>query len=141
MSDPSLVKQATPTSTLDRSSDEFRYPARELPVRDIYPSHGWIHLNLRDLWEYRELLYFLTWRDVKVRYKQTVFGVAWVVLQPLIAMVIFSLIFGRLANLPSNGIPYPIFTFTALLPWTLFSGALQRSTTSLVNSSNLITRV
>src|SRR5262245_15327860 len=111
-----------PTSELPTSQ-------RELPILDISPSKGWIHLNLRDIWEYRELLYFLTWRDVKVRYKQSVFGIAWVVIQPLVAMVIFSIIFGQLAKLPSNGYPYSIFTYTALLPWTLFSGALQRSTT------------
>lgn len=116
-------------------------PAPELPVLDIYPSKGWISLNLRDIWEYRELLYFLTERDIKIRYKQTVLGVAWAVIQPLIAMVIFSIVFGQLAKLPSNGLPYPIFTFTALLPWTLFSGALGRTTTSLVSSSNLISKV
>lgn len=115
--------------------------APDLPILDIYPSRGWIRLNLRDLWEYRELIFFLTWRDIQVRYKQTVLGVAWAVIQPVVAMVIFSLVFGGLANLPSDGVPYPVFTFTALLPWTLFSGALQRSTTSLVSSANLISKV
>lgn len=120
---------------------EVEEPKRELPVLDIYPSKGWISLNLRDLWEYRELLFFLAWRDVQVRYKQTVLGFAWAIIQPLVAMVIFSVVFGQLAKLPSNGLPYPIFTFTALLPWTLFANALQRSTTSLVSSSNLLSKV
>jgi lipopolysaccharide transport system permease protein len=96
---------------------------------------------LRDLWRYRELLYFLAWRDVKVRYKQTALGAAWAILQPLLAMVIFSVIFGTFAGLPSDGIPYPVFTFAALLPWQLFSYALTQSSTSLVNDKNLITKV
>jgi lipopolysaccharide transport system permease protein len=93
------------------------------------------------VWQYRELLYFLTWRDVKVRYRQTALGVAWAVLQPLLTMAIFSVVFGRLAKLPSDGLPYPIFTFAALLPWQLFAGALTRAGTSLVSSSNLLTKV
>ena len=90
------------------------------------PTHGWIPLNLRELWVYRELLYFLTWRDILVRYKQAALGVAWAILQPLLTMVIFSVIFGQLAKLPSDGIPYPVFSYVALLPWNLFSGALTR---------------
>ncbi len=105
------------------------------------PTHGWLSLRLGELWRYRELLYFLTWRDVKIRYKQTALGVAWAVLQPLITMVIFSVIFGQLAKLPSDGIPYPVFSYAALLPWGLFSGALQRAGTSLVTNANLITKV
>lgn len=111
------------------------------PVVVIEPSRGWLVPKLYELWEYRELLYFLIWRDVKVRYKQTVLGVAWAIIQPLTTMVFFSIIFGRLAGLPSDGLPYPIFTYTALVPWTFFAGALSRSTTSLVSSSGLITRV
>ncbi len=107
----------------------------------LEPSRGWSSLKLQELWEYRELLYFLTWRDVKVRYKQAALGVAWAVLQPLMTMVIFSLIFGRLAKLPSEGIPYPIFSYVALLPWQLFSGALTRASTSLVGNANLLTKV
>jgi homopolymeric O-antigen transport system permease protein len=107
----------------------------------IEPSRGWIPLNLRELWEYRDLLYFLAWRDVQVRYKQTVLGVAWAVLQPLVTMVIFSLIFGQLAHLPSEGIPYPVFSYAALLPWQLFSGALTRSSLSLVGDASLLTKV
>jgi lipopolysaccharide transport system permease protein len=107
----------------------------------IRPERGWVSLKLREVWQYRELLYFLTWRDVKVRYRQTALGVAWAVLQPLLTMAIFSVVFGRLANLPSEGLPYPIFTFAALLPWQLFAGALTRAGTSLVSSSNLLTKV
>jgi lipopolysaccharide transport system permease protein len=100
-----------------------------------------LRLNLREIWEYRELLVFLAWRDVKVRYRQTALGAAWAILQPLVAMVIFSVVFGQLAKLPSDGIPYPIFTFVALLPWNLFSSALARATSSLVSSANLISKV
>jgi len=107
----------------------------------IRPSRGWVALKLRDLWEYRELLYFLTWRDIKVRYKQTVLGVSWAVIQPLFTMLLFTLFFGKLAGLPSDGIPYPIFAYAALLPWTFFSNAVTNSGNSLVGSSNLITKV
>ena len=102
---------------------------------------GWLSLKLRDLWEYRELLYFLVWRDVKVRYKQTALGAAWAVLQPLMTMTIFTVIFGGLAQIPSDGIPYPIFTFTALLPWNYFSGALSRATNSVVGNAQLVSKV
>ncbi len=114
---------------------------KDLPLTVYEPTHGWLSLHLGEVWRYRELLYFLTWRDVKIRYKQTALGVAWAVLQPLIAMVIFSVIFGQFANLPSDGIPYPVFSYAALLPWGLFSGALQRAGTSLVTNANLITKV
>jgi len=107
----------------------------------IQPTSGWVPLNLRDLWEYRELLYFLTWRDIKVRYKQTILGVAWAVIQPLFLMLIFTIFFGRLAKIPSDGLPYPIFAFTALLPWQLFSRALTDASTSLVVNERLITKV
>jgi len=89
----------------------------------IEPSRGWIPLKLRELWQYRELIFFLIWRDVKVRYKQTSLGIAWAIIQPLMTVVIFSVVFGQLANLPSEGIPYPVFSYAALLPWQLFSGA------------------
>jgi lipopolysaccharide transport system permease protein len=114
---------------------------KDLPISVFEHTHGWLSLRLGELWQYRELLYFLTWRDVKIRYKQTALGVAWAVLQPLITMVIFSVIFGQLAKLPSDGIPYPVFSYAALLPWGLFSGALQRAGTSLVTNANLITKV
>ena len=115
--------------------------ARELPLTVIRPSRGRISLNLRELWEYRELLYFLIWRDIKVRYKQTLLGVAWAVLQPFLTMVVFSVFFGSLAKVPSDGIPYPIFAYTALLPWQLFSRALTESSNSLVANQRLITKV
>ncbi len=107
----------------------------------IEPSKGWVSLKLGELWEYRELLYFLTWRDLKVRYKQTFLGVLWAIIQPFFTMVVFSLFFGRLAKMPSDGVPYPIFTFTALVPWTLFTNGLAQASNSLVNSANLITKV
>lgn len=118
---------------------------QELPITYLRPARGWISLNLSALWAYRELVYFLTWRDVKVRYKQAVLGVGWAIIQPLINMVIFTVIFGTLAQLETDpGIPqswYPIFSFAALLPWQLFQGALQRSGVSLVGNANLLTKV
>ena len=116
-------------------------PGDSLPVTLIAPRRGPVSLGLRELFNYRELLFFLAWRDVKVHYKQAALGVAWAVLQPLLIMVVFSFVFGRVAMLPSQGIPYPVFTFAALLPWQLFAGALARSSTSLVSNSNLITKV
>jgi lipopolysaccharide transport system permease protein len=112
-----------------------------LPIIRIVPSRGWISLRLGDLWEYRELLYFLTWRDIKVRYKQTALGAAWAILQPFLTMVVFSVFFGRLAKVPSDNIPYPIFSYTALVPWTFFAYGLSQSANSLVGSQNLITKV
>ena len=107
----------------------------------ITPSHGWVSLRLRDLWEYRELLYFLIWRDVKVRYKQTGLGAAWAIIQPVATMIIFSIFFGRLAKIPSDGVPYPIFAFAGLLPWQFFATSLNQAANSVVNSSNLIRKV
>jgi lipopolysaccharide transport system permease protein len=106
----------------------------------IRPISGWVPINLRDLWAYRELLYFLTWRDIKVRYKQTALGMAWVVLQPLLLMLVFTMFFGRLVELPSDGIPYPLFTYTALLPWQLFSRALNEGSMSLIAHERVITK-
>ena len=120
---------------------EMPVPPGNLPVFSIRPSRGWISLNLHELWEYRELLYFLTWRDIKVRYKQTVLGAAWAIIQPFLPMVVFSLFFGQLAKLPSDGIPYPIFSYAALVPWTFFANGLSQSSNSLVGSANLITKV
>ena len=111
------------------------------PLVTIEPSRAWVALNLRDLWAYRELFYFLTWRDVKVRYKQTLLGAAWAILQPVCSMIIFTLIFGRLAGIPTDGIPYPIFAYAGLLPWLFFSNAVTNSGNSLVGSSHLITKV
>jgi lipopolysaccharide transport system permease protein len=116
-------------------------PEESIPTITIKPSQGLISIQLKSLWEYRELLYFLVWRDIKVRYKQTALGAAWAVLQPLLTMVVFSIFFGYLANVPSDDIPYPIFVFTALLPWQVFAHALTESGTSLVTNQQLITKV
>jgi len=107
----------------------------------IEPRRGLFHLDLAAIWEYRELLYFMVWRDVKIRYKQTVIGVGWAVLQPLIQMVIFTVIFGKFAGIPSDDFPYPIFAYTALLPWNYFASALQRCISSVVGDSGLISKV
>ncbi len=115
--------------------------AETVPVTVISPSRGWASLQLRALWEYRELLYFLTWRDIKVRYRQAVLGAAWAILQPFTAMIVFTVVFGHLARLSSEGIPYPVFTYCALLPWNYFAGAFGRSSTSLVGNANLLRKV
>jgi lipopolysaccharide transport system permease protein len=107
----------------------------------IEPSKGWVSLKLREIWDYRELLYFFIWRDIKVRYKQTVLGGAWAIIQPFFTMVVFSLFFGKLAKVPSDGIPYPIFSFTALVAWSFFANGLNLGSNSLVGNSNLITKV
>jgi len=114
-------------------------PADEVII--VRPSRGWLDLNLREVWRYRELIYFLTWRDIKVRYKQTFLGAAWAVLQPFLTMVVFTLFFGRLAKIPSDNVPYPIFSYAALLPWQLFSKALTDAGRSLVANRNMITKV
>jgi lipopolysaccharide transport system permease protein len=113
----------------------------KVPVIRIEPSVGWVSLKLGELLEYRELIYFLIWRDVKVRYKQTALGVAWAIIQPFFTMLVFSLFFGRLAKIPSDGIPYPIFSYAALVPWTFFANGLNLASNSLVGSANLIKKV
>jgi lipopolysaccharide transport system permease protein len=107
----------------------------------IEPSSGWIPIRLRDLWAYRDLLYFLIWRDVKVRYKQTLLGAAWAILQPVMTMVVFTIFFGGLARISSEGLPYPIFSYSGLLPWTFFAQGLSQASNSLVGSQNLISKV
>lgn len=116
-------------------------PRVETPVTYLRPSRGWSALNLRDLWNYRELIYFLTWRDLKVRYKQTLLGASWAILKPFMTMVVLSIFFGSLAQVPSDNVPYPIFSFAALLPWELFANALSVASRSLVQNSNMITKV
>lgn len=111
------------------------------PVTVIKPSRGWRIINWRELWEYRELLYFFIWRDIKVRYKQTALGAAWAIIQPFFTMVVFSLFFGHLARLPSDGLPYPIFYYTALLPWMYFANALSSVTNTIVENQRVITKV
>lgn len=112
-----------------------------LPVIRIEPSKGWVSLKLKELWDYRELLYFLTWRDVKIRYKQTVLGALWAIIQPVFTMLVFTLFFGKLAKVPSDGIPYSVFSYAALVPWTFFASSLTQSSNSLVGSANLIKKV
>jgi lipopolysaccharide transport system permease protein len=113
----------------------------DVPITMIRPPRKWVPVDFHELWEYRELLYFFTWRDVKLRYKQTGLGIGWAVLQPLFMMVIFSVFFGGLAKIPSDGIPYPLFSLAALLPWTLFAEGMSRSTVSMVQNANIITKV
>ncbi|NKE72112.1 ABC transporter permease [Candidatus Manganitrophus noduliformans] len=129
------IQLNTPSAVLERAKEK-QFP----PIR-IEPSKGWISLKLDEVWTYRELLYFLIWRDVKVRYKQTVLGIAWAIIQPLFTMMIFSLFFGGLAKMPSDGVPYPIFTLAALVPWTFFANGLTQASNSLVGSANLIKKV
>jgi lipopolysaccharide transport system permease protein len=131
----------TTPSTIAAEPARTRDDGGASPLFVIEPSHGWVAPNLRDIWLYRELLYFLVWRDVKVRYKQTALGAAWAVLQPFMTMVVFSIFFGRLGNIPSDGIPYPIFVYTALLPWQLFAHSLTESGNSLVTNQDLLTKV
>ena len=119
-----------------------RRTLRGVPHRfRIQPSTGWGSLNLGELWAHRELVYFLTWRDVKVRYKQTALGAIWAIIQPIMTMAVFALFFGRLAKVPSDGVPYPLFAFTALVPWMFFSNGLTQASNSLVHNANLLTKV
>jgi lipopolysaccharide transport system permease protein len=111
------------------------------PTVRIEPPRGWLELRLREVWDYRELVYFFVWRDVKIRYKQTAIGIVWVVLQPLLTMGVFTVFFGRLAKLPSQGLPYPVFYFAALVPWMYFSYALQSATNVVVENQRVITKV
>ena len=131
---PSTEPRVTPAA-----KDQWESEAP--PVMLIRRSGRWVSINFRDLWHYRELLYFLIWRDIKVRYKQTVVGAAWAILQPFLTMVVFSVVFGRIAGMSSEGIPYPIFLYTGLLPWLLFSNSMTQSANSLVANQTLITKV
>src|SRR6202051_69864 len=114
---------------------------KEFPFVHIAARRGWLALDLPELWAYRELLYFFVWRDIKVRYKQTVIGAAWAVLQPVLTMIVFSLFFGKLAKIPSGGLPYPIFYYCALLPWMYFSTAMQGATNIVVDQQRIITKI
>lgn len=116
-------------------------PLPDEPLVRIRPASSWVPLNIRHIWAYRELLYFLMWRDVKVRYKQTVLGASWAVIQPVFTMLIFTLFFGRLAGIPSDNVPYPLFVYAGLVLWTFFSNALTNSGNSLVGNQNLVTKV
>jgi lipopolysaccharide transport system permease protein len=132
-STPAVPPTVTPHLSIPPLPDE--------PLVKIRPRNSWVALDLASLWDYRELLYFLTWRDIKVRYKQTALGAAWAILQPLFLMLIFTLFFGRVAGLAPGGVPYPLFAFTGLVPWTFFANAVTNSGNSLVGNANLITKV
>lgn len=138
MSAPESATSAAPASALPVDPPAVGRGGRVIRVQ---PSRGWASLRLADLWEYRELVYFLTWRDVKVRYKQTVLGAAWAVLQPVLTMLVFSLFFGKLAHMPSDGVPYPVFVLAGLVSWTFFANGLTQASNSLVTNANLITKV
>lgn len=116
------------------------FTSQDVVVR-ITPSKGWVSLKLKELWAYRELLYFLVWRDIKVRYKQTILGASWAIIQPFFTMIVFSIFFGKLAKIPSDGIPYPIFSYSALVPWAFFANGLNQASTSLVGNANLLKKV
>jgi lipopolysaccharide transport system permease protein len=135
------VADAPGASDPSASSGSPRAESRgDRPLLVLAPSKGWVSLDLTGVWEHRELLFFLTWRDVQLRYKQTALGVMWAIIQPLAPMLIFTLVFGRLLDVPADG-PYPLFAFAGLLPWTYFANAVNNSTTSVVSSANLITKV
>ena len=137
-----LPESTSPASPVGLPSAPLRNAVAHAPhLTIIRPSTGWVSLQLHELWEYRELVYFLTWRDIKVRYKQTVLGVGWAIIQPLLAMIVFSVFFGRLAGVPSDGVPYPIFSLVALVPWTFVANGLTQSSNSLVLSERIITKV
>src|ERR1700758_4087349 len=140
-----MVTTTTPPSSASESLHAAKAAAEVLPLAThapvtvrIEPPRGLLELRLREVWEYRELLYFFVWRDVKVRYKQTLVGVAWVILQPLLTMAVFTLFFGKLAKLPSQGLPYPVFYFAALVPWMYFSYSLQSATNVVVENQRVI---
>ncbi len=137
MSTHQEISQRTSASSPDHSPEV----AARSSVTVIRPSHGWAPLHLRELWQYRELLYFFVWRDIKVRYKQTVLGAAWAIIQPFLTMVVFSIFFGRLAGISSGGIPYPIFAYSGLVPWVYFANAIAQSSNSLVEHERMITKV
>jgi len=126
---------------VDMQQRENMMAVANRPVFRIAPPRGWLELDPREVWSFRELLYFFVWRDIKVRYKQTAIGAAWAVLQPFMTMVVFSLFFGKLARMPSEGLPYPVFYYSALLPWTYFAGALQNATNTVVENQRVITKV
>jgi len=136
---PNAESSATRLSQYTRAEESPNLAG--LPVHVIAPEPGWVPVRLGELWEYRELLYFFVWRELKIRYKQTALGVSWAIIQPFVTMIMLSLIFGRLAKVPSDGLPYPMFAFCALLPWQLFSFALTESSNSVVAQQRLLTKV
>jgi lipopolysaccharide transport system permease protein len=134
-----ISKEAVETNASLKS--EYMTNLNDIPVIEIKATTGWSSLKLKELWLYRELLYFFIWRDMKVRYKQTAIGAAWAIIQPFFSMVVFTLLFGGLAQMPSDGIPYPIFSFAALVPWTFFANGLTQASNSLVNNANMIKKI
>src|SRR6202007_3163838 len=136
-----FVESRMASLTASPQSTDFPLPSGASTTVRIEPPRGLFELRLREVWAYRELLYFFVWRDVKIRYKQTAIGVLWVVLQPVLNMLVFTLFFGRLAKLPSEGLPYPVFYFAALVPWSYFATALQTTTSVVVDNQRLITKV
>src|SRR6266480_1008210 len=135
------TKTELPPPVHSESSTSAPANLPDAPLVTIEPNKAWSAVELRDLWAYRELLYFLTWRDVKVRYKQTELGIAWAIIQPVLTMLVFTLFFGRLAGVPSDSVPYPIFAYAGLLAWTFFANSITNSGNSLVGSANLITKI
>jgi lipopolysaccharide transport system permease protein len=141
------VNEEIRMSSLEEQLGEVGVSNRDLigpstsPFIRIRPTKGWVSLNFEELWRYRELLYFFVWRDIKIRYKQTILGASWAIIQPLFTMVIFSLFFGRLAGVPSDGIPYPLFSYTALVPWTFFANGVTQASNSLVNNADMIRKI
>jgi len=135
------ASEAIVVATRAPAAAELHPVAHTVPVKRIVPPGRWFSWNLKELADYRELLYFLVWREIKVRYKQTLIGAGWAVIQPLATMAVFSLFFGRLAKIPSGGLPYPLFFYLALLPWTYFAGALTGATNSVVENQRVITKV
>lgn len=129
------------SASVDTNPPSAAAAALRSPVIVIQPSRGWISLDLKELWDYRELLFFMTWRDIKVRYQQTALGAAWAIIQPLLNMIVFTVFFGRLAKVPSDGIPYPLFAYTALVPWQFFAFGLTESANSVVANERLVTKV
>ena len=134
----SSLKQKVGDTT---SVEEDILPVSTDPFIRIRPSKGWVSLDFEEMWRYRELLYFFVWRDIKIRYKQTILGASWAIIQPLFTMVIFSLFFGKLAQVPSDGIPYPLFSYTALVPWTFFANGVTLASNSLVNNADMIRKI
>jgi lipopolysaccharide transport system permease protein len=139
MSTDFQISQAIPPTAVSQRREEV--VANELAVTIIEPAKGWQPLNLRELWAFRELIYFLIWRDVKVRYKQTALGAAWAILQPAMLMIVFTVFLGRLAKVPAGNLPYPLFVYLGVLPWTFFSTAISTAGNSVVGSERLVTKV
>lgn len=133
--------QGSGRSMMSQTMDKGQNSVDEVPITIIRPLKGWIPIDLKELWAYRELIYTFASRDIKVRYKQTALGAGWAVIQPLFTMVIFTIIFGGFAKIPSEGIPYPLFSYAALLPWTLFAEGITRSTSSMITNANIMTKV